>query len=222
MNEDIRELLTRGASDAADTDLVTGVWQQAHRHRRNRNLGIGSLAAAGVALVIGITQIDGGAQEPILPAGNTTSQTAPGPTATAPPPGPSLDNCGNPQEPPTELGESDFGAHLLTEDPGQKVTVAIDIANVQDVPTSVQIDINGQSALTVRVPTTASDCYLTTIFRYGLEVPPGPAQITATTDGGHRDQLTLEVSEDTTWVVVQVQDGFPLELETYDHPPGWG
>lgn len=77
MNEDIRELLTRGASDAADTDLVTGVWQQAHRHRRNRNLGIGSLAAAGVALVIGITQIGGGTKEPVLPADDT------GATATA-------------------------------------------------------------------------------------------------------------------------------------------
>lgn len=74
MNEDIRELLTRGASDAVDTDLVSGVWQQAHRRRQRRHLGIGSLAAAGVALVIGLTQIGGG-KETTLPA-DTTAATA--------------------------------------------------------------------------------------------------------------------------------------------------
>lgn len=81
MTEDIRDLLARGAADALDTDIVTGVWQRAHRHRRNRNLGIGSLAAAGVALVIGLTQIGGGSDETTFPADDTSPATG---TATGP------------------------------------------------------------------------------------------------------------------------------------------
>lgn len=77
MNEDIRELLTRGASDAVDTDLVSGIWRRAHRHRRNRNLGIASLAAAGVALTFALTQIGGPGDEATIPADHTATRTAP-------------------------------------------------------------------------------------------------------------------------------------------------
>lgn len=76
MNDDIRDLLARGASDAVDTDLVSGVWQRAQRHRRNRNLGIVSLAAAGVALTFTLTQIGGGEQAPV-PADHTATHPAP-------------------------------------------------------------------------------------------------------------------------------------------------
>ncbi|WP_109474102.1 hypothetical protein [Ornithinimicrobium cavernae] len=77
MNDDIRELLARGASDAVDTDLVSGTWQRAERHRRNRNLGIVSLAAAGLALTFALTQTGGSGDEALLPADRTARQTAP-------------------------------------------------------------------------------------------------------------------------------------------------
>lgn len=37
-----------------------------------------------------------------------------------------------------------------------------------------------------------------------------------------RDSTTLELGADKRWVVVQVQDGFPLHLSRWDEEPMWG
>lgn len=132
--------------------------------------------------------------------------------------------CGpEPEGSPTELATSAFDARRVIGDASEdEFNVVIDVANIQEAAAELHLEINGQAAVVVRVPGQAAECHTTPIYRYGLTVPNGQALIQASTDSGHSDEMTIDVSESTRWVVVQLQAEFPLELEAFDHRPGWG
>lgn len=131
--------------------------------------------------------------------------------------------CGpDPEGTPTELTPSAFQArHLTGEVSEENFNVVIDVANIQEAAVELDLQIDGQAAVVARVPGQAPNCDITPVYRYGLTLPGGQAVVEASTDSGHSDQITIDVSDSTRWVVVQLQAGFPLELEAFDHRPGW-
>ncbi|MGB3827800.1 MAG: hypothetical protein WA962_03410 [Ornithinimicrobium sp.] len=121
-----------------------------------------------------------------------------------------------------ELAPSALNAERVAgQTSGEEFNVVIDLANVQERSTEVRVAINDQNAVAVRVPGRGAGCQSTPIYRYELAAPIGPSQVSVTTDSGHSDTLTLEATDSTSWVVVQLQEGFPLDIEKFDRPPGW-
>lgn len=95
------------------------------------------------------------------------------------------------------------------------------MANLQDVATDLRVELDGQTVLAIRVPGRAEDCPVTPVYRYGLAIAAGNAAVVTTADSGHHDDMTVEVVEYPTWIVVQLQPDFALEIEHIDHAPGW-
>jgi hypothetical protein len=83
------------------------------------------------------------------------------------------------------------------------------------------VRFDGMLAWDIEMPGTPSECQ-GPMYQYAYRLPRGQTTVTATTDRGQRERTTLAVGGDRRWVVVQVQDGFPLELETWDSQPQWG
>ncbi len=82
------------------------------------------------------------------------------------------------------------------------------------------MEVDGQPALAIRVPGQTDDCMVTPVYRYGLAVPAGDATVVTTADR-HHDEMTVEVVDSPTWIVVELQSDFALEMEHFDHAPGW-
>lgn len=132
--------------------------------------------------------------------------------------------CGpDPTPQPAEIGDSQSIARWITNDSGTEdpFNLYIDVANLQNVATDLHVEVDGQTVLAIRVPGRAEDCPVTPVYRYGLAVPAGDASVVTTADSGHHDDMTVEVADSPTWIVVQLQPDFALELEQIDHAPGW-
>jgi hypothetical protein len=100
--------------------------------------------------------------------------------------------------------------------------VGLDVTSTLEEPVRVTVRFGGTRALDIEVPGTPSDCSHEPVYRYAYRLPPGPMTVTATTDRGQRDTTTLNLATDRRWVVVQVQDGFPLQLSRWNSEPAWG
>jgi hypothetical protein len=131
--------------------------------------------------------------------------------------------CGpEPDSRPAELADTQQFARLIADSPAtDHFNLFIDVANVQGVPAEVRVDVDGQSALAVSVPRQADECAVTPVYRYGLAVPPGEVGVVASTDTGHGDDMTVEATDSPSWIVVQLQPDIALEMEHFDHAPGW-
>lgn len=132
--------------------------------------------------------------------------------------------CGpNPTTRPQEIGDSQSTAQWITKDSGtdDPFNLYIDVANLQDATTELHVEVDGRAALAIRVPGRAEDCMVTPVYRYGLAVPAGDAAVVTTADSGHHDDMTVEVVDSPTWIVVQLQPDFSLEMEHVDRAPGW-
>jgi hypothetical protein len=98
----------------------------------------------------------------------------------------------------------------------------LDVTSSLEESVRVTVRFGGTLALDIEAPGSASDCAHEPVYRYGYRLPRGQVKVTATTDQGHRDTTTVDPADGKRWVVVELQDGFPLELHTWDSQPSWG
>lgn len=132
--------------------------------------------------------------------------------------------CGpDPTQQPDEIGDSQTTAQWVTNDSEieDHLNLYVDVANLQDAPTELRVEVDGQTALAIRVPGQAEDCTVTPVYRYGLAVPAGEVDVVTTAESGQHDDMTVELVDSPTWIVVQLQADFALEMEHLGHPPGW-
>lgn len=98
----------------------------------------------------------------------------------------------------------------------------VDVTSTRDEPVRVTVRFDDKLALDVELPGTPSVCAHQPVYRYAYQLPRGRARVTVSTDGGQRGETTPTVGGGKRWVVVQVQDGFPLEVDTWNTQPQWG
>jgi hypothetical protein len=77
-------------------------------------------------------------------------------------------------------------------------------------------------ALDVSAPGIPELCAHGPIHRYGYELPAGPLVVEVTTDGGQTGSTEVEVGDRPQWVVVGVQEGFPLRVDVWQERPAYG
>jgi hypothetical protein len=97
--------------------------------------------------------------------------------------------------------------------------VGLDVTSTLEKDVRLTVRFDGKLALDIAMPGTR--CSDEPLYKYAYRLPRGQTTVTATTDQGHRDTTTLTVGNDKRWVIVQVQEGFPLELQTWDSQPLW-
>jgi hypothetical protein len=123
---------------------------------------------------------------------------------------------------PVSSADTQLHAELLTDSSqiGQ-FNLFISVINLQAVPTEVEVELDGKSALAILVPRQAEDCDTTAMYRYGLVATPSKVAVRASTDAGHSDAMTVDVSNTPFWIDVQVRSGAVLDLQLFDQPLGW-
>jgi hypothetical protein len=100
--------------------------------------------------------------------------------------------------------------------------VGLHVSSTLEKRVRVTVRFAGALALDINVPGTPRNCAYQPVYKYAYQLPRGQTTVTATTDRGQRETTTLTVGDDKRWVVVQVQEGFPLQLQTWDSQPLWG
>jgi hypothetical protein len=98
----------------------------------------------------------------------------------------------------------------------------LDVTSNFEKPVRLTVRFDGKLALDVSLPGTPSECSHPTVYSYAYDLPSEPVTVTAVTDGGERSATTLEPGAGKQWAVVQLQDGFPLQVRTWDSEPAWG
>jgi hypothetical protein len=98
--------------------------------------------------------------------------------------------------------------------------VGLDVRSTLEERVRLTVRFDGKLALDIEMPGTR--CADGPIYRYAYRLPRGQTTVSTTTDQGQRETTTLTIGDDKRWVVVQVQEGFPLELQTWDSQPLWG
>jgi hypothetical protein len=100
--------------------------------------------------------------------------------------------------------------------------VGLHVSSTLEKRVRLTVRFDGKLALDIAMPGTPSQCSHQPVYRYAYQLPRGQTTVTATTDRGQRETTTLTVGGDKRWVVVGVQEGFPLQLQTWDSEPQWG
>jgi hypothetical protein len=77
-------------------------------------------------------------------------------------------------------------------------------------------------ALDIRLPGTDARCASQPVYRYGYRLHPGPVDVKATSGGSKDGTATLHVDEQKRWLVITVQEGFPVSMREWTERPAWG
>jgi hypothetical protein len=104
--------------------------------------------------------------------------------------------------------------------PASNVVVQVNSTLADRVRLTVHFD--ELLALDIRVPGTDARCGSQPVYRYGYRLPPGPVEVKATSDGSEDGTATLHVEEQKRWLVIQVQEGFPVSVREWTERPAWG
>ncbi len=104
--------------------------------------------------------------------------------------------------------------------PAANVVIEATSTLADSVRLTVQFDES--LALDVRLPGTDTRCASQPVYRYGYRLPPGPVDVKATSDGSEDGTAALHVEEQKRWLVIQVQEGFPVSVREWTERPGWG
>ena len=110
----------------------------------------------------------------------------------------------------------------LSPVPEQQANVVLDVTSTLEESVRVTVRVDGSRVLDVELPGSGAACAHEPVYRYGYDLPTGPATVAVTTDQGQSASRTVRASSATRWLVVQVQDGFPLGLRVYRERPQWG
>lgn len=132
--------------------------------------------------------------------------------------GNSADACSDPANRPAEVVTQPD----LTEVSQSASNVDLQATSSLDERVRLTVRFDDAVALDVYLPGKPRRCTSWPVYQYTYRLPTGQAIVTATTDRGQREATTLTVAGHKRWVVVQIQDGFPLELDTWNSQPLWG
>lgn len=106
--------------------------------------------------------------------------------------------------------------------PERQSNLGLDVTSTSRRPVRVTVTLDDRLALDVNVPGAGRDCAHRPVYRYTYRLPRGPATVTATTDQGQRDTTTVTVDGGARWIVLQVEEGFPLQVKHFGGRPGYG
>jgi hypothetical protein len=109
----------------------------------------------------------------------------------------------------------------VTEVSASMSNVGLDVQSTLEERVRATVRLAGALALDIHVPGTDAECAHQPVYRHAYQLPRGKVVVTATTDRGQHERTTVTVGDRRRWVVVLVQDGFPLRLETWGSQPGW-
>jgi hypothetical protein len=98
----------------------------------------------------------------------------------------------------------------------------VDLSGALSEPLRVTVTFDDDLALDVEVPGTPADCASQPVSRYGYRVDPGTVTVSVGTGDGQQESVAVTASDVPRWVVVSLQDGFPLEAAVWDERPAYG
>ena len=100
--------------------------------------------------------------------------------------------------------------------------LVLDVSSTSAEPVRVTVTFDDVPALDVLAPGTPEVCAHGPVHRYGYELPAEPLAVEVTTDGGQTGAVEVEVGDRPQWVVVGVQEGFPLRVDVWKERPAYG
>jgi hypothetical protein len=100
--------------------------------------------------------------------------------------------------------------------------LVLDVSSTSAAPVRVTVTFDDVPALDVSAPGTPEVCAHGPVHRYGYELPTGPTVVEVTTDGGQTGAVEVAVGERPQWVVVGVQEDFPLRVDLWQERPAYG
>lgn len=100
--------------------------------------------------------------------------------------------------------------------------LGVDVASTLSESVRVTVEFDDVLALDVTAPGTPEMCSHQPVHRYAYELPAGPLVVTVTTDEGQSGSAEVEIGDRPQWVVVSVQEGFPLDVEVWSSRPQYG
>ncbi len=109
----------------------------------------------------------------------------------------------------------------LHEVPEQEANLLVDLNSVSASVVRARVRIGDALALDLELPA-ARGCSHPPVYSYSYRLPSGPTEVTARTSQGQHKVVRLTTSGKEQWVVLIVQDGFPLHLVGSRSEPAWG
>ncbi len=100
--------------------------------------------------------------------------------------------------------------------------LGVDVASTLPGPVRVTVEFDDALALDVTAPGTPETCSHQPVHRYAYELPAGPLVVAVTTDAGQSGSAEVEIGDHPQWIVVSVQEGFPLDVEVWNSRPQYG
>lgn len=124
-------------------------------------------------------------------------------------------------------GVEDQAVETITEAqiekaPESRSDLVLDVSSNLEKPARLTVHLEGKLALDVRLPGTPASCSHPPVYSYAYDLPDREVTVTAITDYGERSTASLDLSDQREWAVVQLQEGFPLQIEPWDSQPQWG
>ena len=130
-----------------------------------------------------------------------------------------LAGCGAGESDACAVNQATRPAEVVTQPEVAEVSESTSNVDVQVISTldervRLTVRFDDTLALDIYLPDTPRRCPNQPVYQYAYRLPAGQAIVTATTDRGQREATTLTAGGGKRWVAVQIQDGFPLELDT--------
>src|SRR5690349_15852848 len=91
----------------------------------------------------------------------------------------------------------------------------LELTSVSREDARVTVRLNGRVALDVRTPALPAQCLNSPIDVHLFRVTGDSARVSVRTDQGQHRSSRVPLGRGPRWVVVQLQDGFPLGLRMY-------
>ena len=98
----------------------------------------------------------------------------------------------------------------------------LDVSSTLAEPVRVTVTFDDVLALDVTAPGTPDVCAHEPVHRYGYELPAGPVVVSVTTDTGQGSSAEVEIGDRPQWVILGVQEGFPLAVDVWSTRPQYG
>lgn len=106
--------------------------------------------------------------------------------------------------------------------PEGKANLGLDVSSSLADAMRVTVRFDGEVALDVLLPAVSGDCAHPPVYRYAYRLPARKVSVVMTTGSGERARARIDLGAGKRWAVVQLQEGFPTEVEVSDEEPGWG
>jgi hypothetical protein len=99
----------------------------------------------------------------------------------------------------------------------------LQVTNSAPQSARITVEMNGLLAVDSRLPAARhGDCMGGPIYQWYYSLPLGRVALTAAREGEPQQLLTFRVMPGRRWVVIDAQQGFPLEPRLFTEEPVWG